>query len=386
MPKEPSTLEVLVRVPTEAEANLIVQSLADRDISARAIGGFTSGFQAEAPGDVAVLVRRGDLARAKNILAAAWQDRSFGHAADNAADQPARRAENRGEEAVAFLCEECGENIMFPAERCGYTETCPHCGSYVDVPESTEVPLPVKSTTAASEISLGKSEQPEGAVSGLRTSNQLWIEVFAVLCFAYIPDLFAAISIAVGWFQADYPPVPGMLLLIIRSLAVSMPLLVIVSLSKDPWPLFGIVRPRWIIDGLGGCLIYFGCLVAYAFAISLLPPSMLESSALPQAAHRTGSEGIVAFILALAAWSANGFAEELVMRGYLIARLERLLRSTWQAVLVSTLLFASYHLYQGPIGAIGAATFGLVCAVSFCIFRRLWPLCVAHALWNLWLI
>jgi hypothetical protein len=74
------------------------------------------------------------------------------------------------------------------------------------------------------------------------------------------------------------------------------------------------------------------------------------------------------------------------MRGYLIPRLEQLLRSTWIAVLVSTLLFASYHVYQGAASTIIIGAMGLVYAVSFCLFRRLWPLCVAHAAWNIFFL
>ena len=70
------------------------------------------------------------------------------------------------------------------------------------------------------------------------------------------------------------------------------------------------------------------------------------------------------------------------MRGYLIPRFERLLRSTSAAVVVSTALFASYHLYQGTHGVIGAGVTGLVYAVAFCSLRRLWPVFVAHALHN----
>jgi uncharacterized protein len=50
------------------------------------------------------------------------------------------------------------------------------------------------------------------------------------------------------------------------------------------------------------------------------------------------------------------------------------------AVLVTTALFGSYHMYQGPVGAIGATAIGLVYAIAFCLLRRLWPLCIAHAL------
>jgi hypothetical protein len=73
MSAESDTLEVLARVPTEIEASLIVQCLSNEGIAARAVGGFTSGFRAEAPGDVSVLVKSGDLARAKRALAAIRQ-------------------------------------------------------------------------------------------------------------------------------------------------------------------------------------------------------------------------------------------------------------------------------------------------------------------------
>ena len=73
MSDDTNTLEVVARVTTEAEASLIVQCLTNQGITARAVGGFTSGFRAEAPGDVSVLVMSGDLERAKKIVAAAQQ-------------------------------------------------------------------------------------------------------------------------------------------------------------------------------------------------------------------------------------------------------------------------------------------------------------------------
>jgi membrane protease YdiL (CAAX protease family) len=77
---------------------------------------------------------------------------------------------------------------------------------------------------------------------------------------------------------------------------------------------------------------------------------------------------------------ANGFAEELVMRGYLLPRFERVLGSTWSAVGLTSLLFASYHIYQGLFGATQVLVFGLVYGAVFCWFRRLWPLAIAHAI------
>jgi hypothetical protein len=53
----------------ETEACLIVQFLADHEIDARAVGGFIAGFQAEAPANVAVVVKQCDSDRARKLLA-----------------------------------------------------------------------------------------------------------------------------------------------------------------------------------------------------------------------------------------------------------------------------------------------------------------------------
>lgn len=61
-------LAELMRVPNEMEAAIVVNALSDNGIQATATGGFTSGFKAEAPGDVQIYVRQGDLRAARQIL------------------------------------------------------------------------------------------------------------------------------------------------------------------------------------------------------------------------------------------------------------------------------------------------------------------------------
>jgi hypothetical protein len=60
----------LTAVRTEQEAAIIVASLADNGIKARAVGDLTAGFRAEAPGSVQVLVRSSDLPQARVVLEA----------------------------------------------------------------------------------------------------------------------------------------------------------------------------------------------------------------------------------------------------------------------------------------------------------------------------
>lgn len=376
MRENPDALVTLARFPTESEALLIVRCLEDQGIAAEVAGSLTSGSPAEAPGDVSVLVKHGDVAHAVDALAALRAGLAASQAADDEEGGAIHRAELSGNEDVAFACEDCGAIITFPRERCGHVEECHHCGGYVDVPREGEVGLPAEFHAAASRE---PREDVEKAVRGIpvpgeQTRAGLWFEVAAVLCLAYVPAMFDAVT-----FPEDTPAssfVYHELWLIIRTLEVSVPLLLIVALSKSPWSQFGIVRPKWIADPLLGCAIWGLGIVGCQFALSFLPSSQGDS------VHFVfpNPEGAPQYVLLLFSSVANGFAEEFAMRGFLLVRLEQLLRSTWLAVVVTSVLFGSYHLYQGVHAAVGIAAVGLVYAISFCLFRRLWPVCIAHAL------
>lgn len=68
MTTDPDNPERLAAVTTEAEASLIAGMLEEHGIEATVTGGYTSGFKAEAPGDVQVSVRRSDLENARGVL------------------------------------------------------------------------------------------------------------------------------------------------------------------------------------------------------------------------------------------------------------------------------------------------------------------------------
>ena len=65
---DPTHPETLLTVSTEIEAAAIVTALAEYDVEALTVGGYTSGFKAEAPGNVAVVVKLADFDRAKQAL------------------------------------------------------------------------------------------------------------------------------------------------------------------------------------------------------------------------------------------------------------------------------------------------------------------------------
>lgn len=82
----------------------------------------------------------------------------------------------------------------------------------------------------------------------------------------------------------------------------------------------------------------------------------------------------------VAAAFANGWAEEVIVVGYLITRLRQLDVPARAAVVYSSLLRGAYHLYQGFGAGLGNLAMGLVFGYVWQRSGRLWPLVVAHGL------
>ncbi len=68
MADDPNRVVVLMTTPTEIQAEMIVAALEARGLHARTLGALTSGFRAEVPGDVQVIVRASDLEQARSVL------------------------------------------------------------------------------------------------------------------------------------------------------------------------------------------------------------------------------------------------------------------------------------------------------------------------------
>ncbi|QNH14532.1 type II CAAX endopeptidase family protein [Xanthomonas sp. SI] len=97
-------------------------------------------------------------------------------------------------------------------------------------------------------------------------------------------------------------------------------------------------------------------------------------------------DAMVAGKLSLAAVVAvsliNPIFEEVFVCAYVIRALQRN-HSPAFAVNVSVAIRASYHLYQGPIGAISLVIVGLILGWWFARTGRLWPAIIAHGLMDL---
>jgi len=75
---------------------------------------------------------------------------------------------------------------------------------------------------------------------------------------------------------------------------------------------------------------------------------------------------------------ANGWAEEVVVVGYLMTRLAQLGVGRTPAMIWSSLLRGTYHLYQGFGAGLGNMVMGLIFARVWQRHGRLWPLIIAH--------
>ncbi|MEJ1091021.1 CPBP family intramembrane glutamic endopeptidase [Microbacterium istanbulense] len=82
-------------------------------------------------------------------------------------------------------------------------------------------------------------------------------------------------------------------------------------------------------------------------------------------------------ILLLSAARAS-LVEEVIVLGYLFARLRLLGWGPWPIIIATSILRASYHLYQGPGAFIGNLAMGLLFGWLYARSGRLLPFLVAH--------
>jgi len=170
-------------------------------------------------------------------------------------------------------------------------------------------------------------------------------------------------------------------MLIVTSLQVCVPLILIMYLRNVRWLDHGFVSFRPIKDVLIAFGLTLGCyIVYYAAVIGLfLLKQDYTSDVNPFAAMSTeGASPLLTLLLIFAASAANGFTEELAMRSYLIPRLSKLTGSDVVAVILTSALFAIYHMYQGRCGIISALLIGIILGSYFVRTRRFWPIAIAH--------
>ena len=197
-----------------------------------------------------------------------------------------------------------------------------------------------------------------------------------------LPDLVrSVIVVSNSSLAVSYTFTELLLLLITRSLQVALPILFIMRLRNVSWPDYGFVSVRPWQDPLTAVALTFICYFGYyAVAYSLLFFGFDFSgdyNGIPEMTNEA-SLSLGMYVLILLASAANGFAEELAMRSYLLVRLSELTGSKAVAVISTSILFAAYHCYQGRLGVISALIIGLILGTYFSKTKRFWPIAITH--------
>jgi membrane protease YdiL (CAAX protease family) len=204
-----------------------------------------------------------------------------------------------------------------------------------------------------------------------------WGEVAAVLAVGVLPNLSNAVSSLLVSTPGAPRPIPNWQLADAVQLTgvtgcAAFVTLYLIRRSGEPWARFGLgpVRVSDVPLGIGMLLVALaiGFCTAYPGPSGYWPP---------------GPRGPTEAVLMVVKLGVAGFSEELVTRGYLITRLEVLLRSRGKAVVLAAAAFASYHAYQGAVGVVYTFAFGLTFGAVYLGVRRVWPLALGHALYNI---
>ncbi|MBT2505807.1 CPBP family intramembrane metalloprotease [Streptomyces sp. ISL-98] len=132
-----------------------------------------------------------------------------------------------------------------------------------------------------------------------------------------------------------------------------------------PWPDLG--RGTLVAAGIGSAgLAFYLVAVAVGFNLTVVPES------LPAVWWK--------FPVLILSAMQNSVLEEVIVVGYLLRRLGQLGWSPTAALMASSVLRGSYHLYQGIGGFIGNVVMGMVFVLLYRRWGRVGPLIVAHTL------
>lgn len=211
------------------------------------------------------------------------------------------------------------------------------------------------------------------------TNRALWMEVAAVLAVAVIPQVMTAVLALHVRPGAPLPYWLDSVDLMVVSACTIFVTLYIISRSSEPWQNFGLSRIR-LWDWPLGLLVF---IVLQIVLVSCIWPFLLDGRSRDYGIPLPRPGKAVDYLLMVPKYGIAAFAEELVTRAYLISRFERLLNSRLTAVALAAALFASYHAYQGPDGLLLVLPFGIVCGLAYLMIRRIWPLAIAHAIYNI---
>jgi uncharacterized protein len=212
----------------------------------------------------------------------------------------------------------------------------------------------------------------------------LRLELGLVLLLAFAPGILGLLILALG--PAGTAEVEAQLLPSLVSIAFELflswtPVLVVgflLARNGEGWAGIGLTRLRPRDVGMGAVLWVASFFLVLVLAQLFQFFGQREVDFLPEGLP-LWFRSLQAVLIAVTA----GVTEEIVVRGYAQTRLEQLRAPLAVILLLPTALWGVLHVYQGVGAALTIFGLGLMYAWYFQRTRRLWPLILAHILFDM---
>jgi uncharacterized protein len=214
--------------------------------------------------------------------------------------------------------------------------------------------------------------------------RMLRLELGLVLVLAFAPSVLGLLFLALGpqgTAPAQTQVLPSLISIVIELFLSWSPVLVIgflVARNREGWAGIGLTRFSAGDLGMGAVLWVASFIVVLVLAQLFQYFGQREVDFLPPGLP-LWFRALQAVLIAVTA----GVTEEIVVRGYAQTRLEQLRAPAAVILLVPTALWAVLHVYQGLGAALTIFGLGLMYAWYFQRTRRLWPLILAHILFDM---
>ncbi len=206
-------------------------------------------------------------------------------------------------------------------------------------------------------------------------------DIFVIICLAVVPDFIHCFSSLYMHPEATY--LDGHIYLLTRSCQVTLPILLIMWLRNVQWSDYGFAPWRSRRDFAVAIGLYLLSSTCVAFFVGLVQVATYRDPVVDEMVYGWQPPVWIGWFAVLAACIANGFAEELALRSYLLTRIKEATGSTLMAIGATTLMFASYHIYQGALGVFNCLVVGTIFGSYVVLTKRIWPVAISHMLMDL---
>jgi membrane protease YdiL (CAAX protease family) len=215
------------------------------------------------------------------------------------------------------------------------------------------------------------------------TPRMLRLELGLVLLLAFSPGILGLLLLALGpqgTAPTETQVLPSLVSLLFELFLSWTPVLVVgflLARNREGWAGIGLTRFRAGDLGMGAVLWVASFILVLVLAQLFQYFGQREVDFLPEGLP-LWFRSLQAVLIAVTA----GVTEEIVVRGYAQTRLEQLRAPTAVIILLPTALWGVLHVYQGAGAALTIFGLGLMYAWYFQRTRRLWPLILAHILFD----